>query len=82
VSEANRVQFIDGLRNLADSLERDATLPVPSSTIIAAFVDAPKERLEEIAQAHGASVASDEAGMSEVEVRFGPIFYIPWGVAR
>ncbi|WP_171108673.1 MULTISPECIES: hypothetical protein [unclassified Streptomyces] len=69
---------IDGLRALADFLESDPSLPVPTSQ----YLNVPlhtNQAVEEFASARGLTVEYDDEGNARTDLKFGPLTYHVYG---
>ncbi|MFE6488808.1 hypothetical protein ACFVGN_38570 [Streptomyces sp. NPDC057757] len=73
-----RRKSIEGLRALADFLESNPSLPVPSSQHlnVPLMTNAP---VEEFAAAQGLDVEYDDEGNASADVKFGPLTYHVYG---
>lgn len=77
---SERDAYIDGLRDLAEWLEKNPTVTVPSSDKLLLPLHT-NEAVEQFAAEHGVTFAIDENGNASLDFDFGPITYHAYGYA-
>lgn len=71
---SKRAELIAGLRELADALEADASMPVPGSQKLNVYLST-NAQVGQFAAERGLAVEYDDEGNASADITFGPMTY-------